>query len=47
MSSESGVFNAMDYCIGTGGRSRTDTLLRAPDFESGVSTSFTTPAWGV
>ena len=47
MSRESGVFNAMNYYIGTGGRSRTDTLLRAPDFESGVSTSFTTPAGGV
>ena len=29
---------------GTGGRTRTGTLLRAGDFESPVSTNFTTPA---
>jgi hypothetical protein len=29
---------------GTGGRTRTGTLLRASDFESDVSTNFTTPA---
>ena len=30
--------------LGTGGRTRTDTGLTPPDFESGASTSFTTPA---
>jgi hypothetical protein len=30
--------------VGTGGRTRTGTLLRASDFESDVSTNFTTPA---
>ena len=30
--------------IGTGGRTRTGTLLRASDFESDVSTNSTTPA---
>lgn len=29
---------------GAGGRSRTDMGLPPPDFESGASTSFTTPA---
>jgi hypothetical protein len=29
---------------GTGGRTRTDKLLRAGDFESPVSTNSTTPA---
>jgi hypothetical protein len=29
---------------GTGGRTRTGTLLKAGDFESPVSTNFTTPA---
>ena len=29
---------------GAGGRGRTDTSLRTPDFESGVSANFTTPA---
>ena len=32
---------------GTGGRTRTGTLLRASDFESDVSTNSTTPAQGV
>lgn len=33
--------------FGTSGRTRTDTLLRARDFESRVSTNFTTLAkWG-
>ena len=30
--------------FGTEGRSRTDTVLPPPDFESGASTSFATPA---
>ena len=30
--------------LSTGGRSRTGTPLRAPDFESGASTNFATPA---
>ena len=30
--------------IGTEGRTRTDTVLPPPDFESGASTSFATPA---
>ncbi len=30
---------------GAGGRSRTDTLLPEPDFESGASTNSATPAW--
>ena len=30
--------------LGTEGRTRTDTPLREPDFESGASTSFATPA---
>lgn len=35
----------IELCIdGTGGRTRTGTLLRASDFESDVSTNFTTPA---
>ncbi len=33
-------------CNGTGGRTRTGTLFRAGDFESPVSTNFTTPAQG-
>ena len=32
--------------IGTEGRTRTDTELPQPDFESGASTSFATPARG-
>jgi hypothetical protein len=40
----------LDYfglAFGTSGRTRTDTLLRARDFESRVSTNFTTLAkWG-
>jgi hypothetical protein len=31
-----------DY--GTEGRTRTDTVLPLPDFESGASTNFATPA---
>ena len=31
--------------IGTEGRTRTDTVLPPPDFESGASTSFATPAF--
>ena len=31
--------------IGTEGRIRTDTPLLEPDFESGASTSFATPAF--
>ena len=31
---------------GTSGRTRTDTLLKATDFESVVSTNFTTLAYG-
>ena len=30
---------------GAGGRTRTDTMSPSPDFESGASTNFTTPAW--
>ncbi len=30
--------------FGAGGRNRTDTLSPEPDFESGASTSSTTPA---
>ncbi len=41
-----GAWNAEDlvFFFGTGGRTRTGTLLRASDFESDVSTNFTTPA---
>ena len=33
------------FLFGTRGRTRTGTLLRAGDFESPVSTNFTTLAW--
>jgi hypothetical protein len=33
-----------EYYIGAEGGTRTHTLLRAPDFESGASTNSTTPA---
>ena len=32
------------WAVGTGGRTRTDTVLPPPDFESGASTSFATSA---
>ena len=31
--------------VGAEGRSRTDTVLLPPDFESGASTNFATPAY--
>ena len=34
----------VNYINGTSGRTRTDTLLKASDFESDVSTNFTTLA---
>ncbi len=39
-----GAFIEIDRKNGAGGRNRTGTPLREPDFESGASTSSTTPA---
>ena len=38
------ILDRAGFCIGTRGRTRTGTLLRAGDFESPVSTNFTTLA---
>jgi hypothetical protein len=32
------------FCVGAGGRTRTDMSLTSPDFESGAYTNFATPA---
>ena len=39
------IIEAFGQTDGTGSRNRTGTPLRAPDFESGASTSSAIPAW--